>query len=149
MQISSISQTYLQPNGKTYSTATVNTEPSEKSDNVALSKAGKAALINDKQVDAKLEHLALPPWMKEYTVFVSTNLGGSPKETYGSKLIGDSDRAKQDYAGLVQNEFRAVLNEAGISGDQQYYTAFFVDQDLSKLLEQRFLDKIDLLNENS
>ncbi len=84
--------------------------------------------------------------MKEYAVFVSTALGSNGKESYGSKLVGDSDRAKQDYAGLVQQEFRAVLSEAGITGNQEYYTAVFVDEQLSQTLQQRFFDKVNLLN---
>jgi len=146
MQIASISPAYSQPNGKPYSEKTVDIESSAESDNVAISKAGKDALGNDKQADAKLEQLALPPWMKEYAVFVSTALGSNGKESYGSKLIGDSDRAKQDYAGLVQQEFRAVLSEAGITGNQEYYTAVFVDEQLSQTLQQRFFDKVNLLN---
>ncbi|NRA22001.1 MAG: hypothetical protein HRU05_16140 [Oceanospirillaceae bacterium] len=144
MEVSSVGGAYLQASRKPYSAIAVNNEISEKRDNVDISKAGKEAVIKD---DAKLEHLALPPWMEEYMVMLSPNLGGSTTETYGSKLVGNSDNAKREYGGLVHKEFQTVLQEAGITDSEKYYMAVFADSELSKIMEQQFLDKIDLLNE--
>jgi len=94
-----------------------------------------------------LEQLQVAPWLADYKIIASTELGGKDQVEFGSKVVGQSDYEKSNYASLAQKEFNAVLEEAGISSQKEYYNALIVDEDYSAALHERFLERMNKVNE--
>ena len=94
-----------------------------------------------------LEQLQVAPWLADYKITASTELGGKVQVEFGSKVVGQSDYEKSNYASLAQKEFNAVLGEAGISSQKEYYNALIVNEDYSATLHERFLERMNKVNE--
>jgi len=149
MNISDVSQSYrVQATTmlREYSTSTsrVDTATNE----INISNAAREAANNDKTSaldDLKLHQVA--PWMADYMMSVSTELGGKGGVEFGSRVVGNSDYEKNQYAGLAQKEYQAVLEEENFNTIEEYNNALIVDKDYSVKLQERFMERMTEINQ--
>jgi len=148
MNMNNIGQNYLSQN-TTQPKAGIDTQYTEPTPNsVNISNKGQNTLIKENLSGLEgLEQFQVAPWLADYTVTASTELGGKGQAEFGSKVVGQSDYEKSNYASLAQKEFNAVLGEAGISSQKEYYNALIVDEDYSAALHERFLERMNKVNE--
>lgn len=148
MDISNVKQNYVLQNTAMPKDNISANRTDSATNTVNISNEGQEALMKDvPSVLDDLKYYQVAPWIADYMVALPTELGGKGGVEFGSKVVGQSDYEKNQYAGLAQKEYRAVLEEESFSSEEEYYNALITDKDYSAKLHERFLERMTKINE--